>query len=148
MPESKRSENAPVNRPSVPANPENWSESSKRSAIYLGNVVEYQDIHYQCCHCQCMAVFPAEAQRESFEVRKNYIWQRRNLCEECFKIRVQLEGEVKEFQRRWKVERPTLERDRAALTRWLQLLEELPRYDARLNGGQIRMLEKLLAIAV
>ncbi len=95
-----------------------------------------------------MAVFSAEAQRESFEVRKNYIWQRRNLCEECYKIRVHLEGEVKEFQRRWKVERPTLEKDRAALTRWLQLLEELPRYDARRNHGQMRMLEKLLAIAI
>lgn len=148
MPRIKRSENAQANRPFVPANPENWSEASKRSQVYYCNVVEYQDIYYLCCHCQCMATFSAEAQRESFEVRKNYFWQRRKLCEECFKVRVQFECEVKECQRRWKVERPALERDRAVLTRWLQLLEELPRYGAPQNGGQIRMLDKLLAIAV
>ena len=147
MPKSKRAEDAPVNRPSVPANPEDWSEASKRSGIYSCNVMEYRDIRYQCRHCQCMTVFPAEAQRESLEVRKNYYWQHRKLCEECFKVRVQFESEVKEFQRRWKVERPTLERDRAVLTRWLQLLEELPRYGAPMNGGQIRMLEKLLGVA-
>ena len=111
-------------------------------------MVEYQDIYYQCCHCQCIATFSAEAQHESFEVRKNYFWQRRKLCEECFKVRIQIESEVKEFQKRWKVERPTLERNEALLTCWLQLLEELPRYGAPMNGGQIRMLEKLLSVAV
>ncbi len=45
MPETKRSEYAPVNLPSVPANPENWSESSKRATIY-SYLVEYQDIHF------------------------------------------------------------------------------------------------------
>ena len=148
MPNRRRAENAPTDRPSVPAKPENWSEASKRSQVYFCNVVEYRDILYHCCHCQRLAVFPAEAQRESIEVRKNYYWQRRKLCEECFKVRVQFESEVKEFQRRWKVERPTLERDQAVLTHWLQLLEELPRYGASMNGGQIRMLEKLLGIAV
>jgi hypothetical protein len=143
----KRAENAPTGRPSVPASPENWSEASKRSQAYFC-VVEYRDILYHCCHCQRLAVFPAEAQRESVEVRKNYYWQRRKLCAECFEIRVQFESEVKELQRRWKVERTTLERDRAVLKRWRQLLTELPRYGAPMNGGQIRMLEKLLGMAV
>ena len=130
--------------PSVPVNVANWSEASKRSGIYFMPKAEYKDIHYKCYHCQRLAVFSAEAQLEAFEVRKAYIWQRRTLCEECFAVRLILEREVKEFHRRWKFERPALEREQVALKRWLELLEELPLFGARQNTAHLAMLKRLI----
>ena len=146
MVKRKRTEDSSVKAPSVPVNAENWSESSKRSQIYDCHGGAYKDKYYRCQRCQRLAVFSAEAQRQSFEVRKDYVWQGRTLCEECFLVRVQMEREVKELQRRWKEERAIVAKDRTALVRWLQLLEELPLYGAKENHGQLRMLDKLLAI--
>ncbi len=154
MPKRKRAERTSVDWPSVPINPDNWSEASKRSMIYtfhkenVGIKKIYEDIPYTCLKCQQPALFSAEAQREAFEVRKAYFCQQRALCEECFLVRIRLEGEIKEFQRRWKEERRVIERDRPALMHWLHLLEKLPLYGASTNGDQMRMLKKRLGIAV
>ena len=127
----------------VPTNVQEWSEASQRSATYCAPDDEYDDIHYECYHCQRPAVFTAEQQRRAFEVRKVYIWQRRTLCEECFAVRVSLEREVKEFNRRWKVERRALSKEVQALRRWLVVLELLPSYGVRKNTAHIAMLKRL-----
>ncbi len=130
-------------QPSVPVNVANWSEASRRPLAYISAPSEYQDIHFKCYHCGRPVVFSPEAQREAFETRKAYIWQRRTLCQECFLSRVAIEHEVKELNKRWKSERRIVESQPDLLRRWLHLLEELPRYGARRNTAHIAMLRKL-----
>ncbi len=128
---------------SVPVNVANWSEASRRPLAYISAPSEYEDIHFKCYHCGRSAVFSAEAQREAFEVKKAYIWQRRTLCQECFLSRVALEREVNELNSRWKTERRIVESQPELLKRWIQLLEELPSYGARRNTAHLAMLRKL-----
>lgn len=133
---------------SIPINVENWSEASQYSANRSASVCappsEYEDIHYECYHCRCPAIFPAAAQYEAFEVRKAYIWQRRVLCEDCFLTRITLEREVNELNRRWKTERSSLAKELASLKRWLEMLEKLPSYGAGKNTAHLAMLKRLI----
>jgi Probable zinc-ribbon domain len=132
-------------REPVAANPEAWSESSKRSDEYRNPPSEYEDITYACWRCSEKAVFTAEAQKQAFEVRKVYVWQRRILCPSCFATRQHLKEENETFRARWNAEPNAISADRPALERWQFVLRELPRFAAREDSATIAMLTRLLA---
>jgi len=57
---------------SVAADPRQWSEKSQRS-VSAAWKKEYVDIPYSCWRCKKAAVFSAEDQKYSFEIKKNQI---------------------------------------------------------------------------
>lgn len=129
---------------SIPANPDEWSESSKRSYIFDSPPSEYRDHLYKCWTCGQPSIFSAEAQRETYEVRKAYIWQRRVLCEDCFQMREQIENGLKACAEAWISNRATLNADKQFLRRWLTLLEDHVHYGGRIDVGNTDMLRRLL----
>jgi Probable zinc-ribbon domain len=134
----------PVSPPSVPANPENWSEASKRSGTYDFPPTEYTDHKYNCTACSQPSLFTAEEQRKTYEERKAYIWQRRTLCQDCFRARLEVEAELDTVRLSWGREHEALQRDKKFLRRWVELLELHARYGARRDTGNEKMIRKLL----
>ncbi|MES2937228.1 MAG: zinc-ribbon domain containing protein [Pseudomonadota bacterium] len=129
----------------VPANPSQWREQSQRS-VSAEWTKEYRDIHYQCWKCKAGAVFTAQEQKFTFEVKKAPIDQRRILCEDCWQQSNQIVRELSENERRWLEQKPTLQKDREFLRRWLELLEEREKYvPYRSDTAKKNMLNKLLA---
>jgi hypothetical protein len=128
----------------VLVNAENWSEESRHSLKYISAPIEYRDIQFTCYRCRTVAVYSAAEQRESFEVKKRYLWQRRILCQQCFLVRLAFEKEIKGFNIRWLTERQLMEKDPELLKRWLELLRDLPFYGARKNIAHIAMIVKLI----
>lgn len=123
---------------------EKWSESSKRSFSYYGGVDEYyQDISYRCLKCSKLAVFTAEEQKVAFEDNKQYIWQRRRLCEHCFKELETLQEKDLQMQHKWSNDKSTLSKDNKFLCDWLAILEVIPTYGKRPNSAMINMLRRL-----
>jgi hypothetical protein len=143
----KRNKNAAERTGKVPVNPDHWSRSSRRSAIFWNPPAHYTDVHYRCARCGVSALFTATDQKEAFEGRKAYVWQRRKLCQGCWNARRQIEREIRIFQARWRANKRELERDKGFLGQWLELLERHPEYDGRTNHAGIRMLQRLLLIA-
>jgi len=131
-------------KPVVPVNPENWSESSKRSLSYVSPPAEYEDYHYKCWRCRQPAVFTAEAQREAYEVRQAYIWQKRHLCPECCSKRMRIEAKLRAYAESWSSDRITLQADAAFLQRWLALLEIHVSYGGRADQANAQMLRRVL----
>jgi hypothetical protein len=129
----------------VPVDAEAWSEDGKQSLIHQFPPAAYEDEFYQCIACGARSVFTALEQRETYEVRKAYIWQRRVLCKACWLLRRSLESELRACVSRWKSERVALRNDKLFLQRWLYVLHELPNYGRRRNNAIIRMLEHTLA---
>lgn len=124
-------------------NSANWSEASRRGYACVGVPSKYHDIHFKCASCRRDEVFTAAEQRNTYEVKKAYIWQRRKLCQMCFGTRIKLERELKQLQQRWMTESKLIEREPQTLERWLWLLRQLPRYGIRENTAQIAMLTRL-----
>lgn len=137
MPSSKRSR--------VPVTVAKWSADSQRLASYCLPPSYYTDIEYRCYHCSRPSVFTAEQQRQAFEVRQAYIWQRRMLCEQCFIERLAHQRAVKAFQSRWRSARAELAKEPKELQAWLSALEALPRYGAKRNTAHIAMLTRMLS---
>ncbi|SRR5260370_6793726 len=104
----------------------------------------YRDVHFSCWHCETPSVFTAEQQEQAFAVRQAYIWQRRMLCEICWRIRRDLETRARAYAAKWRVEKSRLMHDKHYLKAWLAALEELPGYAARRNAANIAMLRNLL----
>ena len=107
---------------------------------------QYEDICYDCIACGAPSTFTAEAQKQAFELRKAYIWQRRVLCDACFETRRTCERELRAIRSRWRASRAEALRDAAMLQRWLDLLCLLPRYGARRDVAAIAMLRKTLSV--
>jgi hypothetical protein len=128
----------------VPVNPDHWSEGSKRSVTYWVAPAFYKDIQYQCKRCGKTAVFSATEQKLSYESKKSYIHQRRLLCPDCWKTRVQIEHDLKRFAAQWLLNKQKLKRDPQHLAQWLKLLADHPEYGGRRNTALISMLKKLL----
>lgn len=124
---------------------EKWSESSKRSYAYHYGRAAYEDISYVCRKCSSAAVFTAEQQKESFEVKKNYIWQRRTLCNSCNAELHRLKLKNQALQERWARERATLQRDPSFMAEWLAIIEQFPAFGSRIGGAMGERLKGLLA---
>ena len=128
----------------APADPRLWSEQSQRS-VSVGWTTEYRDIEYACWRCKATAVFTAQDQKYTFEVKKAPIDQRRTLCESCWRRSLEIENQLKGSAALWAREKPRLSRDREFLEGWLHLLREQEEYVAyRPDTAKKNMLERLL----
>jgi len=123
---------------------EHWSASSKQSYAYHYVSTSYEDIHYECAKCKSAAVFSAEEQKRSFEVKKNYIWQRRKLCPTCNAELFRLRTQERACQARWSVERKVLAQDAGFMRDWLGILGAIPQFAPRYRNAMQQRLTKLL----
>jgi hypothetical protein len=129
---------------SVPADPSKWSDSSQRS-VSADWTKEYTSHRYSCWRCRTSAVFTAEDQRYTYEVKKANINQQRILCEQCWKRSNAISKELVECEGSWANAKSSLRRDRAFLERWAKLLDERDEYvPYKKDIARKNMLAKLL----
>jgi hypothetical protein len=131
--------------PNTKIDRESWSTSSKQSYAYHYQSTAYEDIHYECSKCKSAAVFSAEEQKRSFEVKKNYIWQRRRLCSACNAELFRLRTRERACQARWSEERKVLAHDEGFMRDWLGILLEIPKYAPRYRNAMQQRLTALLS---
>jgi hypothetical protein len=124
---------------------EKWSESSKRSYAYHYDRTTYTDISYVCCRCSIDAVFTGEQQKKAYEVKKNYIWQRRKLCSPCNAELYKLKTKNLALQERWTKEKTSLQRDPAFIAEWLAVIDQFPAFGSRIGSSMGKRLKKLQA---
>ena len=130
----------------APVDKEKWSESSKRSYAYESTGIPgefYDDIAYKCIKCSAPSVFTGVEQKVAFEVKKDYVWKRRTLCNPCFRRLQELKKNDQGFLKRWELEKDVLSKDYGFLCEWLSILEEVPSFGKRKNESMINMLRRL-----
>ncbi|MBD8527861.1 zinc-ribbon domain containing protein [Pseudomarimonas arenosa] len=125
-----------------------WSEASRRSMLAAFPPKYYTDIHYVCYHCGGQSVFLGADQKITFEVKRQYVWQRRVLCERCKLESERLKAELRSIRKVRKERGAFAHHDRAQSERMLTLLQLLPKYALRKDTAAIRMLEKELGDVV
>jgi hypothetical protein len=121
---------------------ENWSQSSKQSYAYLGDNEFYDNIPYLCYKCGISSIFSAEDQKETFEVKKAYIWQTRYLCNTCYEDLKLLKLKINEYEASWEKER-----DKGSapyLLEWLSSIKALPKYRKPKNISMEKMLFEII----
>ena len=123
---------------------EAWSKESKESLSYDFAKEFYEDITYQCWKCGKTAVFSAQDQKHSFEVLKNYVWQRCKLCNSCYAELVSLQNEVKRYEGLWSKETQHSKTSAPYLASWLLALQKIPGFGKPENTASINMLKKLV----
>jgi len=108
-----------------------WSEKSKNSFNYDANLHEefYEDIEYICIRCTSIAIFAGEQQKFSFEVEKNYIWQKRVLCYSCYQVLQSIKSKIADFRSRFSAEADDKLTNEADLKALLMLIRELLKFD-------------------
>jgi len=128
----------------VKADPTQWSKESRQSYAVYG-IKEYVDIPYFCWRCGKPDVFTAEDQKHSFEVKKNYVWQRRILCQSCWGEANTIRKALSTCQAQWAKAKSSLQKDVAFLSHWLKLLTKLEEYvPYRPDTAKKNMLTKLI----
>ena len=128
----------------VPADPSQWNEKSQRSVAF-GWTTDYEDIEYTCWRCRKAAVFSAADQKYTFEVKKAPIDQRRSLCPDCWKALLAIDKDIEGCQANWASSKVTLSKDKAFLSRWLQLLVSKEEYvPYRPDTAAKNMLQKFI----
>ena len=121
---------------------EEWSEESKRSFRYsaLNSYVEhYNEIEYTCIACNKKAVFSAKEQKHSYEVKKNYIWQKRVLCPTCYHELQAIKASLLQC------EALLSKGNTEMLNEHLLLLSKLPSYGRKINKSienKIKLLQR------
>lgn len=133
-----------VAKRTVKADPSQWSKESRQS--YAADYTkEYEDIEYFCWRCGTRDVFSADDQKHSYEVKKNYFWQRRILCRSCWMEANKIRKSIAACQKEWAASKATLRKDIRFLSRWLQLLTRLEEYvPYRPDNAKKNMLMKLI----
>ncbi len=118
-----------------------WSESSQGSPCprFKG---EYHDQCYYCQYCHEKAIFTAAEQKYTYEVKKRYIWQNRVLCKTCYQALHSKKAELKAIEKQWADNKQTLQTDMVFLRRYLDLLQDIARYQNKTNWNVIEMLKK------
>jgi hypothetical protein len=129
----------------VIADPSQWSIKSRQSLKAFFYEKEYTDIEYSCWRCRTTALFTAEEQKESFEVKKNHLDQRRILCQTCWDEANALRKDLASCQQRWAGAKKSLQKDKEFLERWLELLRRLEQYvPYRPDTARKNILQKLI----
>jgi hypothetical protein len=131
-------------RANVAADPTQWSEQSRRSyaAEYM---TQYVDIKYFCWSCGEAEVFTAQDQKHAYEVEKRYFWQRRILCQKCWREATSIRKRLGEYRDRWSRSKASLAKDSQFLDLWLQDLKKLERYvPYKPDTARKNMLAKLI----
>lgn len=131
----------------IPLNKEAYSESSKRSVgfEFLGNF--YEDIRFQCKKCSKSTIFTAEEQKETYEVKKKYMWQQRILCNRCHDEMVSIRSELRDIEKYYCSNKEQSLHDREFLLKWLRLLNEYPTYWKKGNPSRVTFVKKALGLA-
>lgn len=131
----------------VPLNKDAYSESSKRSEgfWFLGDT--YEDIRYQCKKCTKSTIFSAEEQKETYEVKKRYMWQQRTLCNDCYKEMLQIKTELQDIEEYYCSNKQECLQNRDLLLKWLRLLNEYPTYWQKGNPSRVVFVKKVLGLA-
>jgi len=133
---------APVS--TVPANPANWSPQSQRS-VSAEWTKEYTSFHYNCWRCRTSALFSAEDQRYTYEVKKAPIDQNRILCQDCWRRSNQIAAGLSKAEQEWAESKQSLQLDKVFLDRWARLLDERDQYvPYRTDTAKKNMLARLL----
>ena len=130
----------------VRADPNQWSEKSKRSVSFeLGFIKEYTDIDYKCWRCGRRSVFTAEEQKYTYEVKKAYIHQKRILCSNCWKESNEITNQLDACEKRWKESKTELKHEQEFLSEWLELVIKHEKYvPCEHDAAKKNMLQKLL----
>ena len=124
-----------------------WSRSSKQSLAYDFAKRTYKDRHFKCRRCSAAAVFTAEQQKHTFEVRKAYIWQGRSLCADCFAQEQHIERQLLVYASKWRNNKAHLAKDQGFLREWLCLLEAHVKFGHVPDSAAIAMVRSKLAEA-
>ena len=122
----------------VPVDREKYSDASKRSEGWYHLPDEYQDIHYECQACGTTAVWSRREQKSDFEEKGRYIWQRRVLCQSCFRRKTSLQGVLNDRQKIG----ASAELSVKELTAWAEEMREYERLGGRRSAATWRMIEK------
>jgi len=128
----------------IPIDKENYSDSSKRSVGHEFLEEYYSDVKYKCIKCKRHAVFTAQEQKEAYEVRKEYMWSIRVLCNTCWKERHSIKKELDEKESIYLQSKESAIKDKLFLKEWLTLLQEYPKYGKSENSARIRFINKAL----
>ncbi len=128
----------------LPVNKDAYSESSKKSVGFEYLDDYYEDKKYRCKKCYKQDVFTAEEQKNTFEVKKAYMWQQRFLCNVCYQEMVEIKKELSEIETGYIKDKETVMCDKELLKRWLFLLKEYPKYWQRENTAQIAFVLKAI----
>ena len=128
----------------VKVNKEAWSEKSKQSLEYELVGEYYSDIKYRCWKCAKKAKFTAEDQKKSFEVQKNYVWQRRVLCNDCHNELLVVKNDIKKYEQLWGKETQESKPNAKYLKAWLAAINEMPKYGKPKNDAMANMLTKII----
>ena len=123
---------------------EAWSDESKRSYSYDSHIEFYEDERYQCVKCGCSAVFSAQEQKEAFEVKKRYIWQRRTLCKSCYGELLELKKELSMYEEMWSQESAVTKKSAPYLQSWLTAINAMPSYGKPKNHAKAQKLFNLI----
>lgn len=130
----------------IKAEPTQWCESSKQSVAFQFNFITYYEaIEYNCRYCGKAAIFSAEEQKYTYEVKKSPIDQRRVLCPVCFENFAKLKNSITSMQSQWAESKNVLKSDTVFLSNWLNSLLEYEKYKPYKGNTAIKnMLKKLL----
>lgn len=95
---------------SIPANPVQWSASSQRS-VSAAWTKEYTSRSYSCWRCRASAVFTAEDQKYTYEVKRASINQQRVFCDPCWKRSSAVAKALAECASAWATPKASLQRN-------------------------------------
>ena len=121
-----------------------YSEESKRSVghEFLGEY--YEDIKYNCSKCKEIAIFLASEQKKAYEVRKEYMWVKRQLCDNCWKEMRSIKAELYRIESEYCKNKAISLASKVILTEWLELLELYPKFGKKANSARIIFVKKHL----
>jgi hypothetical protein len=123
-----------------------WSKSSQRSCggHYDSKATSYENISYLCVKCKNKSIFSAEAQKFSYEVKKQFIRRIPVLCQNCeYQLNTLLSTE-REFQKSWNVNRKEMKLNIVFLKNWLNTIQEIHTYGKTTNYTMVTGILKLL----
>ena len=121
----------------VRINREAFSDSSKNSVghEFLGDY--YENIQYKCIKCKKPAVFSAQEQKETFEMRKEYMWAKRVLCPLCWREMRGIKKDLGIKEQFYLQNKESVLGDQGFLKEWLELLENYPKFGKKVDSARI-----------
>jgi hypothetical protein len=90
------------------------------------------------------SIFSAEAQKFSYEVKKQFIWRVPSLCQSCQSQLDTLLSADREFQKSWNANRETMKLNIVFLKNWLNTIQEIHTYSKATNYSMVAGILKLL----
>ena len=131
----------------VPLNKAEYSESSKNSIgfEFLGEF--YEDKNYICKKCSKNTVFTAEDQKTTYEIKKQYMWQQRFLCDSCYIKMKSIKKKLHEMELYYCNNKNEVLNNEEFLRKWLHLLNEYPTFFKKCNHSRIAFIKKALGLA-